>query len=90
MSCSRGQQTSSSLWAGLRVPSRLPEPALKPSAREVCPRHWLLGRLAPTALSPSPGPWGSLAFEKGLSLCSGSPPTPAPPQLHFSFVFLGY
>lgn len=46
--------------------------------------------LAPrTALSPSPGPHGSLAFEKGLSLCSDSLPTPAAPQLHFLSCFPG-
>lgn len=89
MSCSRAQQMPSSLWAGLQVPSRLPKPALKPPAWEVCPRHWLLRRLAPTALSPSPEPHGPLAFEEGLSLCSGSLPTPAPPQLHFLSCFPG-
>lgn len=83
-SCSRARQRSASLRAGPRVPSWLPEPG----AGGV-PAHWLLRGLAPTALSPSPGPRGSLAFEKGLSLCSGSLPTPAPPQLHFLSSFPG-
>ena len=89
VSCSRAQQTSCPPWAGLWVPSRRPGSALKALVRGVYPRHWLLRRLARTALSPSPGPRGSLAFEKGLSLCSGSLPTPAPPQLHFLSCFPG-
>ena len=89
MSCSRAQQTSSAPWAGLWVPSRRPGSTLKAPARGVYPRQWLLRRLARTALSPSAGPRGSLAFEKGLSLCPGSLPTPAPPQLHFLSCFPG-
>lgn len=89
VSCSRAQQTSSPPQARLWVPSRHPGSALKPPALGAHPRHWLLRRLAQTALSPSPGPHGSLAFEKGLSLCSDSLPTPAAPQLHFLSCFPG-
>lgn len=89
VSCSRAQQTSSPPQARLWVPSRRPGSALKPLALGAHPRHWLLRRLARTALSPSPGPHGSLAFEKGLSLCSDSLPTPAAPQLHFLSCFPG-